>query len=391
MVRQELPFADKDGRPFSFSDSGDLYRRLREIDRDASGQIEVPFADGVHAGSGERYLISSLIEEAITSSQLEGAAATRRDAKELLTTGRSPRDKSEQMIVNNYHAMEFLRQHTKQALTREMLLELQSILAHNTLDADHVGRFRRPSDRIDVVARDGTVVHTPPQAHDIDDRIDRLLAFANANDDGGLVHPFVRAVVLHFMIGYDHPFVDGNGRTARGLFYWSMARSGYWLTEYLSISTIIRRAPAQYVRAYVFSETDDNDITYFLDYNLRVMVQAIQALHLYLARKTRELDGLSKVIRGSGLGTDLNHRQVALLGHILKHSDSTYTIGGHQRSHDVTYPTARADLIGLVDLGLLDARKQGRKLTYRRSTGFEHKVRGLDAYAREPQDVLRSS
>ena len=46
---------------------------------------------------------------------------------------------------------------------------------------------------------------------------------------------------------------------------------GYWLTEFLSISAVIQKAPAQYVRAYVFSEIDDNDVTYFLDYKLRVI------------------------------------------------------------------------------------------------------------------------
>jgi hypothetical protein len=75
------------------------------------------------------------------------------------------------------------------------------------------------------------------------------------------VHPVLRAILLHFMIGYDHPFADGNGRTARALFYWSMARSGYWLMEYTSISHILRKAPARYMRAYLHTETDKNDTT----------------------------------------------------------------------------------------------------------------------------------
>lgn len=44
------------------------------------------------------------------------------------------------------------------------------------------------------------------------------------------------------MIAYMHPFVDGNGRTARALFYWYMLKSGYWLTEYLSISRVIAKS-----------------------------------------------------------------------------------------------------------------------------------------------------
>jgi Fic family protein len=93
------------------------------------------------------------------------------------------------------------------------------------------------------------------------------------------VHPVVRAILIHFMLGYDHPFYDGNGRTARALFYWSLARSGYWLMEYVSISRLLRQAPAQYARAYRHTETDDNDTTYFIVHQLEVIQQAIAALH----------------------------------------------------------------------------------------------------------------
>ena len=376
-VRRELPFLDKSGRPFSYSDSGDLYRRLRAVDRDCSGQIEVPFGEGVRQDSGQRYLMSSLIEESIASSQLEGAATTRQVAKEMLRTGRSPLDTSEQMIVNNYHAMEFLRQHIEEDLSVEMLQELHRILTYKTQQAPKAGRFRLPSDKVDVASWDGTVVHTPPDAVELDERIEKLLAFANEKDDGRNIHPFVRAVVLHFMVGYDHPFVDGNGRTARGLFYWSMARSAYWLAQYLSISSIVRKAPAQYVRAYVYSEIDESDVSYFLYYNLKVMLRAISKLHVYLARKTSEMEEFWRVIRGSDMVLDLNYRQTALLGRLLRYPDQTYTIASHQRSHKVTYQTARVDLIELADLGVLEMRKRGRRLIYTRNPGFESNLREL--------------
>ena len=87
------------------------------------------------------------------------------------------------------------------------------------------------------------------------------LDFANSSAESPFVHPVVRAILIHFMIGYDHPFVDGNGRTARALFYWSMLRSGFWMTEYFSISSILRKAPSQYVRSYLHTESDDGDTT----------------------------------------------------------------------------------------------------------------------------------
>lgn len=375
--RHALPFVDKSSIEFSFSDSGDLYRLLHDVDREASGRVEVPRADVVNPDQRQRHMLNSLIEEAITSSQLEGAATTRRVAKEMLRSGRSPRDNSERMIVNNYLGMAFLQANVNEDLSVPMLLELQEILTDGTLDSPKgVGRFRSTADDVHVVdQRDGTVVHTPPPASELQARMGRLVAFANARDETRFIHPVVKAILLHFMIGYDHPFVDGNGRTARALFYWSMARSGYWLTEFLSISTIIRKSPSQYVRAYVYSETDDNDVTYFLVYNLRVISRAIQALHVYLSRKAKESRALEDTLRGSDLAHILNHRQIALLAHVLKHPDTTYTIESHRRSHNVTYETARTDLIGLTELGFIASSKQRRKLVYRRHQDFERRIK----------------
>ena len=346
-----------------------------------AGESRSPTATWSDSGSRERYLMNSLIEEAITSSQLEGAVTTRRVAKELLRSGRPPRDNSERMIVNNYSGMEFLRENVGEELTVSMLMDLQRTLTEGTLDPDVVGRLRRPTDVVAVVdQRDGEVVHTPPDASQLSDRVELLLDFANGRtEDDPFLHPVVKAILLHFMIGYDHPFVDGNGRTARALLYWSMARSGYWLTEFLSISAVIQRAPAQYVRAYVFSEIDDNDVTYFLDYNLRVILDSIRLLHAYLARKAGETSRLEAMLRGSDATLVLNHRQVALLGHMLKHPYASYTIDGHRRSHNVTYETARTDLRALDKMGLIVKYTGGRKWIYRISDNFEDRLKRVVA------------
>lgn len=377
-VRHELPLVDKNDRPFSFSDSGYLNRMLHQIDRDASGRIELP-ADVVNPQSRNRYLVNSLIEEAITSSQLEGAATTRRVAKEMLRTGRRPETKGERMIANNYRAMQFLRVFAEESLSMPLLLELQSILTEGTVnDEGIVGRFRRAEDEVFVVdSRDNEVLHVPPNAAHLEERLDNLFRFANTTDDASFIHPVVKAILLHFMIGYEHPFVDGNGRTARALFYWAMARAGYWMTEYLSISTIIRKAPAQYARSYIFSETDDNDVTYFIDYNLRVILRAIKLLHKYLARKSREISEVQRLLGGSALRTILNHRQMALLISMRKHPDQLYTIHSHRTSHNVTYQTARTDLLKLTDLGLLLVTKHGRSFTFRPAKNIEQRLRKL--------------
>lgn len=363
---QELPFKDKEGNPFRLATPEPLLIHLHHIDRDAAGQIRTPESAPIHE-SRERYLLHSLIEESITSSQLEGASTTRKVAEAMLREKRMPRDRSETMIFNNYQAMEHIRGLKTEEISPERILELHRMLTLDTLDdpAD-AGRLREADDVNVVDVRDGTLLHEPPSHLELPQRLARLCAFANADTDSSpFVHPVVRAILLHFMMGYDHPFADGNGRTARALFYWSMARNGYWLMAFLSISQFLRKAPRQYVQAYLHTETDRNDTTYFVLHQLDIIRRAIGDLYAYLARKTQEQrDAERLLVKAGQLRTQLNHRQLALLTHALKHPGEIYRVAKHQAVHDVVYQTARADLLALADLGLLCKAKQGNAFIF---------------------------
>lgn len=365
-LMQELPLLDKHGKPFKFATPSLVQIDLHHIDRGAAGLIQNAAGAPIQEDPN-RYLLNSLIEEAITSSQLEGAATTRKVAAAMLRENRKPRDHGETMIFNNYRAMEHLRSIKKETLTPELILELHRILTEGTLDdPEDAGRLRK-SDEVQVVdRRDQTVLHTPPGHAGLPGRLAQLCKFANADETSlPFVHPVLRAILLHFMIGYLHPFADGNGRTARALFYWSMARSGYWLMEYTSISHILQKAPARYMRAYLHTETDNNDTTYFLLHQLSTIRQAIAALHEYVARKSGEQKETEKMLAGSPkLRTRFNHRQVALLTHALKHQGEGYRVDAHQRSHNVVYQTARTDLLDLESLGLLERQKQGNAYVF---------------------------
>lgn len=362
-----LPFYDKQQTPMSFGMPDPVIRALHEIDRSAAGSVAMA-SPAVSTEDRDRYLVSSLIEEAITSSQLEGAATTREDAKAMLRSGRQPHDHSEQMILNNFHAMELIRELRDRPFTPEAILELHRVVTEGTLrDDTAAGRLRTKAEQINVVdAQQVQVLHQPPAAASLPQRLQTLCDFANrADDDEPFVHPVIRAVLLHFMLGYDHPFVDGNGRTARALFYWSMARSGYWLMEYVSISRLLRKAPAKYGRAYLHAETDGNDVTYFIIHQLGVIEQAIADLHAYIERKASEQLSAEQLLRHSPqLADELNHRQVALLSHALRHPGHGYTVESHRRSHRIATQTARTDLQQLVRDGLLEQRKRGRAFLF---------------------------
>jgi len=364
MITQPLPLTDKDNEIFKFAVPDTLQRMLHEIDRHLSGHIGIA-EPVVNPASRDMYLVRSLVEEAIASSQLEGASTTRKVAKGMLLEKRKPRDRSEKMILNNYLAMQFVQDIQEDELTPEIICELQRIVTEGTLDnPDGAGKFRTEDD-ITVATEDGIILHTPPPASALSKRIEVLCDFANQHDGDTFIHPVIRAILLHFMLAYDHPFVDGNGRTARALFYWSMAKQGYWLAEHILISRIIRNAPAKYGYAFLYSETDDNDVTYFLAHQLDVIQRAITDLHLYLEKKVREFKEATHLLENTNLLGELNHRQIQILEHALKNPGTVYRFKEHQSLHNISYPTARTDLLEMSDtLGLLLRIRKGRSFAF---------------------------
>lgn len=372
-----VPLKDADNRAFQYAVPDSAAEMLHHIDQDASGQISFPELVA-NPGTRSQYLVRSLMEEAITSSQLEGASTAHRVAKEMLQTGRAPRTRDEQMILNNFRAMQEVRGWNGIPLTPEMVLGLHETVTEGTLDNPAAaGRLQgEAEERVVVRSRDdGRVVHVPPPASELPKRLEMMCQFANGGLVDGFMHPVIRAVLLHFWLAYDHPFEDGNGRTARALFYWSMSTQGYWLTEFLSISRILNKAPSQYARSFLYTETDDRDVTYFLLYQLEVMTRAIRDMHSYLQRKAAEVRQIEQLIRG----TTLNHRQVELLSHAANHPEAMYTYAGHATAHRVVRQSARTDILELESLDLLERRTGSKQLQFRPAQDLTKRLAELQA------------
>ncbi len=372
---QPISLKDKEGRPFQFAVPEGVLQELHQIDLGTGGLVSIP-EPIVNPQTRDRYLVRSLMEEAITSSQLEGAATTRKVAKDMIRTGRRPRDTSEQMILNNYLTMQRIRELKSSALSPELVLEIHRLITDKTLEEPTAaGRFRRPDERCVVGDDFGQIFHDPPPASELAERMNAMCDFANAETPAHFIHPAVRAIILHFWLAYDHPFVDGNGRTARALFYWSMLRSGYWIFEFISISTILRKAPVQYGRSFLYTETDDNDLTYFLVAQTEVISQAIGELHRYIERKAAQLRQAEQDIQALAL---FNHRQVALIRHALSNPGQRYTIASHQQSHAIAYQTARTDLLDLAKRGVLEMGKKGRAMIFVAPTDMAERLAALE-------------
>lgn len=321
-----------------------------------------------------RYLIGSIMEEAISSSQMEGASTTRKAAKEMLRKNITPKDRFQRMIFNNYQTITFLSENTSEPLSRELILKIHSLMTDGTMDKpEDSGRFRVNDDVVVENAITHDVVHNPPSCREIEDSIDWLCAFAN-NDATVFIHPIIKAIIIHFFISYLHPFVDGNGRTARALFHWYLLKSGYWLIEYMSISKVIYKTKTAYEKSFLRAEADGNDIGYFITYNLNALEKAFNELKTYLSRKAAAQNDQNKLLR---LG-NINQRQAEILYIFLKDEDAIITVKDVSSRFMISPTTAKHDLIGLVSKELLSEIALNRqKHAYVRGPKFSEEISRL--------------
>jgi len=359
--RKDSIVKSEDGKYFSWIDLPYAEEFLHQMDLSAGGTL-LGFDKDFTENDKYQFISRGIMEEAIASSQLEGANTTRKVAKQFLQEGRKPKNKSEHMILNGYLTMQAIEENYKnKKLDKDILFELHAMITKNTILKDEVGRYRTDEEDIVVANQEDIIYYKPPNMKFVEEETERLIAFANDDLGEVFIHPIIKAVMIHFWIGYLHPFIDGNGRLARLLFYWYLLRKNYWAFAYLPISLMIKKSPIQYAMAYVCSEQDDLDLTYFVDYNLRKIGLAMKNFEEYVrnqAKINREMNKQSKT------KYDLNDRQIRLLQRYHKNKDESTTLKVHKNINKISKMTAIKDLKKLVELGFLAYKKQGRNIYY---------------------------
>ncbi len=361
--RKPIELCDANGEEFHFCIPDSLQAKLYKIAK-LSGE-------GTPNNSiQQKYLISSLVmEEAISSAQLEGASTTRRVAKKMLVEERKPKSEDEQMILNNYLLMNEVKSLKDAPLSIDMIKHFHFIATTGTSQNGVVsGEFRDDNEIVITDGVDDEILHQPPTYKDIEKRLEKLCTFANSNHSGdegkSFIDPIIKAIILHFMVGYEHPFADGNGRTARAIFYWFMLKNGFSFFEYLSISKLLKEAPIKYGMAYLYTEIDENDLTYFIYYQTNIILRAMEELFGYLDAKSRELEEVLVLLEDSKVGDLLNFIQKDIVKKAMKNPGRIFTTKEIVKDYDISDNTARKYLKSLVKYKILASFKEGRTVNY---------------------------
>jgi Fic family protein len=354
---------------FSYVVTDYMLHALHQFDLNIGGSLSSNI--GIAESDKNKFMISSIMEEAISSSQMEGAVTTRKKAKEMIQKEQKPKTKSEQMIMNNYITMQHIVNHKNDEITADSILYLHKLISNKTLDdPQDEGAFRDTDDVYVINHLNSEIVHTPPPSEELKKLIKDLCIFCNTESDT-FIHPIIKGCIIHFMMGWIHPFSDGNGRAARALFYWYMLKKGYWLTEFLSISRIIKGSKSQYEHSYLYSEIDNSDLSYFITYHIGTMEKAFEALKDYINRKQKEVFQAAKFMKIP----DVNDRMAQILKILHDDGERILTTKEIEKRFDISNYTARADLKALVKLGFVDVvLVNKKKQNFVKSSQFEKKL-----------------
>ncbi len=361
----ETPIKDKNGTFYQIN-TKHYAEFLHIIDKEMAGNFMGirPLSEA----NKKQFIARNIIEESIASSQLEGANTSRAVAKKMLLEGRKPTNYSEQMIVNNHQAMLKIEQNFyQQDLSFDLLCELHSIITHKTLPENMQGAlretFNEEGEKLKIIPWSNVVAYVTPDREFVEKELPRLIDFANdkKNAEDNFIHPLIKGIMLHFWVGLLHPFEDGNGRLARILFYWYMLRHEYWAFKYLSLSEKIKKSSKQYAMAYIYSEQDLYDLTYFIHYNIEKLQLARKDFQDYIKIKVNE----NQVITNEKQEKyQFNDRQIKLLHYFNQEMEGRINLTAYQQLYFVKKPTAILDLKKLVEKGFLLKKKMGRNTYY---------------------------
>ncbi len=293
-----------------------------------------------------------IIDEAFYSSVIEGAYSTKQRAREVISGGEPPKDRSEQMILNNYAALKFVTEHTDGPINEALILEIAALLTMDTLDEGIAPGYRDGG--VQVVSGRQEVVYVAPDAEYVRPMMAQLLDYLNDPS----VHPVIKACAAHIYFVTIHPLYDGNGRTARALSYMILLKAGYHFIRQFPISGILTQERAKYYKAIRASQNPENgyDFTYFMEYYASLLERSTSGIHEHM-RKYKRLEELSAALETG----EENSRLLKGAKWLVDESIATITADKWKNKFKVSFETARQDLTKLEENGFVKKRVVGRR------------------------------
>lgn len=342
-----LPLPAQNGEPFWFTVNKTIEEQCDAVAKFA--RKDIVFDSPVF----EQLADEAVLDEAVFSSIIEGAFTSRKEAAAFIYGRSEPKNRSEQMVKNNYDALAWVLEHLEEPITEETVIRIAKIITRNAAEVQEDG-YR--TGQVFINNAEGPV-YIPPEASAVPAMMAKLIDFIHTSE----LHPVLKACIAHFYLVYVHPFGDGNGRTARALSLMMLLQSGYGFFRYFSISDIVAKERGKYYRSMKNVEDSDGDMTYFIDCYSGMLAGTVRHMeehlvkHVLAGQKMKQLKAEGK----------LNDRQNKGIGWLLESGRNRITVEEWKKKYKTAVETARQDLLVLCEQGLMVRSMEGRKAVFR--------------------------
>ena len=357
----EIPLIDQKSKNIFFVLTDKLKENIAKIDDLARQNI----FEELDEETKMNVMLGAQADEAFYSSVIEGAHTTKKRTKDMIEKKEQPKNKDEQMVLNNYNALIYVLEKISNPISEGIILDIYHIITNSTLEIDEVVEKYRTGEN--EVRNLEEVIYIPPKVENVEGMMNLLIHFIRTESDER-IHPILKAIIIHYYFVYIHPFYDGNGRTARALTYMYLIQNGYSFFKYFSISNLIKEARQGYYKSIKNSEDYESDMTYFAIFYTEMILKSIVKV-----RNDFKREYLKQVIKLDleKRGVALNKRQEKIIEKTISFGKESIDIEFYRKTNKVTQETARKDLNILVEMRVYLKEKVGKKYQYRLRTNLD--------------------
>ena len=272
------------------------------------------------------------------------------------------RDRDIQEVINYRNVVWWIDQQQNlgadKLFTEKTLKKLHSLTVNRLVDDQYVGVYRDRQVIVKAVTGD-EVAFRPPHNSEVPFLIADFFSWLNHPDTLN-VHPIIRAAITHYQLVNIHPFIEGNGRTARAMATLVLYCSRYDFKKFFSLEQYFDTDVARYYQALLSVQQSGNqDMTYWLEYfcyGLAIEVDKVKSQVLKLSKDLKLKEQLGRQV-------SLSERQIILL-EILQHQGEITSEEAQQALPNVSTDTILRDIKDLIKKGVIEKRGVTKGVRY---------------------------
>lgn len=171
------------------------------------------------------------------------------------------RERDIQEVMNYRKVVSFIDNYKDKEITAKTIKDINFISTEKIVEDVYRGKYRHNQNYFMNLVT-GEKIFTPPHADELTAEIEQFVAYINSKE-ADLLHPAIKSSIVHDRIVSIHPFVDGNGRTARACSTLSLYLDGYDIRKFFSLEEYYDQDVLSYYRAI---GEGHKDLTKWIEY-----------------------------------------------------------------------------------------------------------------------------